>query len=116
MGRSVSIHLFNNSSVILTNPQVYSISGSCVRAPQPTVEKGASVMCAFGKTAGTVRGAVGVLTYDIAEDQEMEAVKRLAIMFSVPYDYNLFKNVFALGLAVMEREEAGLCSALSNEQ
>ncbi|KAJ8348796.1 hypothetical protein SKAU_G00273850 [Synaphobranchus kaupii] len=66
--RSVSIHLFNSTSNILINPQVYTYSGYCYDPPQPTVKKGVTEVCAFGHTKGTICGAVGVLTYDIAED------------------------------------------------
>ncbi|XP_061095083.1 DELTA-sagatoxin-Srs1a-like [Conger conger] len=94
--RSVIVHLTNSSSSVLINPQVYTSSGYSYDPPQPTVGKGATEVCAFGQTKGTARGSVGVLTYDIAKDRKIEAVKRLAIMFSVPFDYNLYENWFAL--------------------
>ncbi|XP_064190464.1 DELTA-thalatoxin-Avl1a-like isoform X1 [Anguilla rostrata] len=96
--RSVIINLTNSSSYILINPQVYTYSGYCYTSPKPTVEKKMTEKCSFGQTKGTASGAVGVLTYDITEDRKKKAVERLAIMFSVPFDYNLYENWFALGL------------------
>ncbi|KAG9331982.1 hypothetical protein JZ751_016258 [Albula glossodonta] len=96
--RRVSIHLMNLTNAnILINPQIYTYSGYCHDPPQPTVGKGVTEVCAFGHTKGTARGSVGVMTYDIATAQE-EASKRLAIMFSVPFNYNQYENVFALGV------------------
>lgn len=96
--RSLIIHLSNRTSCILINPQIYTFSGYCYVPPQPTVGKGVTEVCAFGHKKGTDCGSVGVLTYDITEDLKKEAVKRLAIMFSVPFDYASFENWFALGL------------------
>ncbi|KAG9331986.1 hypothetical protein JZ751_016262, partial [Albula glossodonta] len=84
--RSVTIHLINHSnSHILVHPS---------DPPQPTVQSGETVKCSFNKTAGAARGAVGVMTYDITNSSN-EVFQRLAIMFSVPYDYNLYENYFA---------------------
>ncbi|KAG7488318.1 hypothetical protein MATL_G00032540 [Megalops atlanticus] len=86
-GRSVVIYLTNRSQTyILTSPQVYTYSGYCADPPQPTVTQGETEICSFRKTTGTACGAVGLLTYDITNDQR-ESVERLAIMFSVPFDY-----------------------------
>ncbi|KAG9331981.1 hypothetical protein JZ751_016257 [Albula glossodonta] len=95
--RSVSVHLKNcTESHVLINPQVYTYSGYCRNPPQPTVGKGVTEVCSFGHTEGTARGAVGVMTYDIIEDRK-NAVQRLAILFSVPFDYASFTNRFAVG-------------------
>ncbi|XP_061096831.1 DELTA-sagatoxin-Srs1a-like [Conger conger] len=94
--RSVSIHLSNFSHHILTNPQVYTFSGYSCTPPHLTLGKAAKGICTFGSGEGAI-GAVGVLTYDINEGLREKAVKRLAIMFSVPFDYNLYQNWFALG-------------------
>ncbi|KAJ8377133.1 hypothetical protein SKAU_G00077170 [Synaphobranchus kaupii] len=94
--RSVSIYLSNCSSNILINPQVYTYSGNCFEPPQPTLPKGVAEI-SFGSTSASSSGAVGVMTYDITEDRK-NAGKRLAIMFSVPYNYNHYENWFALGL------------------
>ncbi|XP_036374633.1 DELTA-actitoxin-Afr1a-like [Megalops cyprinoides] len=97
-GRSVVIYLTNRSQTyILTSPQVYTYSGYCSDPPQPTVTQGETEICSFRKTAGTACGTVGLLTYDITNDQR-KTVERLAIMFSVPFDYTYYDNWLALGL------------------
>ncbi|KAG9330394.1 hypothetical protein JZ751_025534, partial [Albula glossodonta] len=94
--RSVTIHLINHSkSHILVHPRFHTSSGFCSDPPQPTVQSGETVKCSFNKTAGAARGAVGVMTYDITNSSN-EVFQRLAIMFSVPYDYNLYENYFAV--------------------
>lgn len=55
-------------------------------------------MCNFGKGKAKATGAVGVLTYDLFKRELNRADETLAIMFSVPYDYNMYKNWFALGI------------------
>lgn len=55
-------------------------------------------VCNFSKTSGKTCGAVGVLTYDLFERQSNCAKEKVAIMFSVPYDYNMYKNWAALGI------------------
>ncbi|KAG7488330.1 hypothetical protein MATL_G00032670 [Megalops atlanticus] len=101
--RSVSIHLTNHTKTyILVNPQVYTHSGYCYNPPQPTVKEGIREICSFTKTTGTACGAVGVLTYDIANDCR-KTLKRLAIMFSVPFDYSYYENWFALGFFGTDR-------------
>ncbi|KAJ8277167.1 hypothetical protein GJAV_G00072160 [Gymnothorax javanicus] len=97
--RTASIHLTNNcKSNFLINPRVYTHSGYSYNPPQPTVKKERTEVLTFGHTKGSARGAVGVLTYDITADRKTEAVKRLAVMFSVPFDYASNENLFALGL------------------
>lgn len=55
-------------------------------------------VCNFSKTSAKASGAVGVLTYDLFERQNNCAKETLAIMFSVPYDYNMYKNWVAVGI------------------
>ncbi|KAL7873652.1 hypothetical protein AOLI_G00127230 [Acnodon oligacanthus] len=75
----------------------YITSGYCFHPPQPTIAINTTAVCAFSKTARVARGAVGVLTYQILAD-EKDCVGELAIMFSVPFDYNRFKNWFGLNI------------------
>ncbi|XP_076867089.1 uncharacterized protein LOC143518482 [Brachyhypopomus gauderio] len=96
--RNIVIQITNYSdSYILRNPRVYTNSGYCQTPPQPTIQKKTVEACSFTKTSDTARGAVGVLTYQILNDKK-NTVGELAIMFSVPYDYNLYENWFALGI------------------
>lgn len=72
-------------------------SGHCHSPPQPTVRPQKTEVCNFGKTSAKATGAVGVLTYDIMERNNV-VKEKIAIMFSVPYDYNLYKNWVAVGI------------------
>lgn len=61
-------------------------------------------VCNFSKTAAKASGAVGVLTYDVLESGKSEASERVAVMFSVPYDYNLYENWAAVGIYDVSKE------------
>lgn len=61
-------------------------------------------MCNFTKTSAKASGAVGVLTYDLFERNSGKAREKVAIMFSVPYDYNMYKNWLALGIYGEDKE------------
>lgn len=60
---------------------------------------------------------MGVLIYDIAEEQERHEC--LAIMFSVPYNYSKFQNQFALGFFekrfISEKSMEGVYKIMANE-
>lgn len=73
-------------------------SGFCQNPPQPTVHSVEPVVCAFTKDDNTATGAVGLLTYDLFHKTSRVCSKRMAIMFSVPYDRNLYKNKLAIGV------------------
>lgn len=61
-------------------------------------------MCNFSKTSAKATGAVGVMTYDLFERHSNSAKETLAIMFSVPYDCNMYKNWFAIGIYSLGKE------------
>lgn len=73
-------------------------SGYCKHPPQPTIRTSLSQVCSFEKEDLTPTGAVGLLTYDLFHKQSRVRSQRMAIMFSVPYDRNLYKNRLAVGL------------------
>lgn len=56
----------------------------------------------FSKTGGTARGSVGVFTYDLYDTAADRAEKKIAVLFSVPFDYGLYSNWYAVG--VFDRE------------
>lgn len=60
-------------------------------------------VCTFSKDSGKGTGAVGVLTYDVYKGQ-VKVREKIAIMFSVPYDYNIYKNWAAVGTFKSDRE------------
>ncbi|XP_036449146.1 DELTA-stichotoxin-Hcr4a-like [Colossoma macropomum] len=96
--RNVTIQITNYSDEFtLTNPRTHNISGCCYHPPQPTIATKTQETCSFSKTSYAACGSVGVLTYQIRRN-ETDHVGELAIMFSVPYDYNVYENWFALGI------------------
>ncbi|XP_066507591.1 DELTA-stichotoxin-Hcr4a-like [Hoplias malabaricus] len=97
--RNVAIQISNFSTkYILKNPRVFTSSGYSHSPPQPTVRKGTMESCSFTKNPEKAYGCVGVLTYDVCTNNKSDAVCRLAIMFSVPYNYTRYENWFALGI------------------
>ncbi|XP_061701617.1 bryoporin-like isoform X2 [Syngnathoides biaculeatus] len=97
--RNCSFEITNVSSVYcLVNPKVYMSSGFCCHPPQPTVRSARTELCSFIKDDHTVTGAVGLLTYDLFHMQGRACSQRMAVMFSVPYDRNLYKNRLAVGV------------------
>lgn len=84
--------------------RVYLDSGNCHSPPQPTVRPLKTEVCNFTKSSAKTSGAVGVLTYDLFERHSNSAKEKVAIMFSVPYDYNLYQNWFAVGLYDKDKE------------
>lgn len=73
-------------------------SGFCKHPPQPTIRSNAAEVCSFIKDDHTATGSVGLLTYDLFHKQSKVCSERMAIMFSVPYDRNLYKNRLAVGM------------------
>lgn len=59
--------------------------------------------CTFTKSSSSLTGAIGVLMYDLVGRSHTGSNERLAIMFSVPWDYNLYKNWFAVGIYMAGR-------------
>ncbi|XP_030622868.1 DELTA-thalatoxin-Avl1a-like [Chanos chanos] len=96
--RSCTIKIENHSNVYsFAHPKVWMHSGYNNQLPSPTVDINTTEECAFSKAAGAARGAVGVLTYELLKSKS-SSNKLLAIMFSVPYDYNLYENWLAVGI------------------
>ncbi|KAI4874692.1 hypothetical protein NFI96_021611 [Prochilodus magdalenae] len=96
--RNATIQIINYSETsILANPRTHTTSGYCFLPPQPTINRRTKEACSFSKTPHTACGSVGVLTYQIRKNGTYN-VGELAIMFSVPYNYNHYENTFALGI------------------
>ncbi|XP_032393462.1 bryoporin [Etheostoma spectabile] len=77
----------------LLNPCQYTDSGSCTQTPSPRIGPHSSGSALFTKTPYTAKGSVGILTYEL-----QDSTVQIAVMFSVPYDYNLYSNVYAVGI------------------
>ncbi|XP_024127507.1 bryoporin-like [Oryzias melastigma] len=97
--RHCTIEITNvSSSYCLINPKVYMSSGFSYHPPQPTIRTTMTEVCSFTKDDHTATGAVGLLTYDMFHMPTRVISQRMAIMFSVPFDYNLYKNRLAVGV------------------
>ncbi|XP_034076029.1 actinoporin-like protein isoform X2 [Gymnodraco acuticeps] len=97
--RSVTIEISNvTNNYCLIKPRVFFENGETYNPPQPTVRPLKTEVCTFSKSGGQATGAIGVMTYDLFERSQNDYIETLAIMFSVPWDYNLYKNWFAVGL------------------
>ncbi|XP_035523446.1 DELTA-actitoxin-Afr1a-like [Morone saxatilis] len=103
--RNVTIEISNiTNNYCLVDPKVYLESGNCHSPPQPTVRPLKTEVCNFSKTTAKATGAVGVLTYDLFERQSNCAKEKVAIMFSVPYDQNMYKNWVGVGIYEVGKE------------
>ncbi|XP_070697620.1 DELTA-sagatoxin-Srs1a-like [Pempheris klunzingeri] len=97
--RSCCIEINNTSGCYtLANPRVFTESGNC-EVPLPPMVGPCSVGNAlFNKTTGAATGAVGIFTYDLFNGDLGDYSHIVAVMFSVPYDRNLYSNWFAVGI------------------
>ncbi|KAF7652095.1 hypothetical protein LDENG_00101880 [Lucifuga dentata] len=97
--RSCTVELNNASGCYtLTNPRVFTESGYCEVPPPPVVSPCSAASGMFNKTTGAATGAVGVFTYDLFNPDLNDYSHIMAVMFSVPYDRNLYSNWFAVGI------------------
>ncbi|XP_065133508.1 tereporin-Ca1-like [Paramisgurnus dabryanus] len=102
--RSCTIQITNKTKEYnLINPQVYTVSGYCCHPPQPTISSTNTEVCSFTKIQNTACGAVGVLTYDLYHAETRVCSDRMAILFSVPYDYILYSNILGVGVFEITR-------------
>ncbi|XP_069579465.1 DELTA-stichotoxin-Hmg2b-like [Brachyistius frenatus] len=103
--RNVTIEITNlTNDYCLIDPKVFLENGNCHSPPQPTVRPLKTEVCIFSKSSSKATGAVGVLTYDLYERHRKRADEKIVIMFSVPYDSNMYKNWFAVGIYNKDKE------------
>ncbi|KAE8283875.1 DELTA-sagatoxin-Srs1a [Larimichthys crocea] len=97
--RNCVMEITNVSSVYcLVNPKVHMESGFVFSPPQPTVRTTKTEVCSFTKDDNTASGAVGVLTYELFDMRKRHCNELIAVMFSVPFDYNFYKNWLGVGI------------------
>ncbi|XP_070834117.1 DELTA-sagatoxin-Srs1a-like [Chaetodon trifascialis] len=97
--RNCYVEINNNSgSYTLCNPRVFIESGCCEVPLSPIVGPCSTASALFNKTTGAATGAVGVFTYDLFNNNLNDYNHVMAIMFSVPFDRNLYSNWFAVGI------------------
>lgn len=73
-------------------------SGFVFSPPQPTLCTQKTEVCSFTKDDNTASGAVGVMTYELFHMQRREREGMMAVMFSVPFDYNFYSNWLSVGI------------------
>ncbi|KAG9268252.1 DELTA-thalatoxin-Avl1a-like [Astyanax mexicanus] len=96
--RNVTIKITNSScKYTLKHPRTYTYSGYCNEPPELTIIENAKKTCSFTKTTASIYGSAGVLTYQILTKENL-CIGQLAIMFSVPYNFGVYENWFALGI------------------
>ncbi|XP_033986691.1 DELTA-actitoxin-Afr1a-like [Trematomus bernacchii] len=96
--RQCDIEIVNDcTTYTLCNPRRYTSSGYCTTLSQ-TVAPLSSGNASFQKNANTALGAVGVFTYDLLNNSTSLTDETIAVMFSVPYDYNWYSNWYAVGV------------------
>ncbi|XP_029997741.1 DELTA-sagatoxin-Srs1a-like [Sphaeramia orbicularis] len=97
--RQCSVEITNNcSKYVLSKPSVHIVSGFCADPLPPLINPWSSGNALFAKTPNTACGSVGVFTYDLVDHVKKETTMKIAVMFSVPYDFNLYSNWFAVGI------------------
>ncbi|RWS04162.1 hemolytic toxin Avt-1-like protein [Dinothrombium tinctorium] len=93
----------------LKKPRYYLVSGTNQDPPPPVIRSGSKEACLFRKISDTATGSVGVLSYEIHKvkrdkDNPNKVVStkfngdKLYLMWSIPYDYNLYDNWHAVGI------------------
>ncbi|TDH03532.1 hypothetical protein EPR50_G00164400 [Perca flavescens] len=103
--RKCTIEIENKcSEFTLCNPVLHIFSGSCESPLSPTLAPSESGTAQFIKTSYSARGAVGVFTYDIQNKSKELTHGKVAIMFSVPFDYMLYSNAYAVGVFVNDKK------------
>lgn len=85
--------------VSFTNPEYWLSSGQCDDPPSNEIKAfSASDPILFSKTNDVARGTVGLLSYRFKGSQH-----KLVVMWSVPYDYNLYENWWNLDVVPINR-------------
>ncbi|CAL1600130.1 unnamed protein product [Knipowitschia caucasica] len=102
--RNCTVEITNvTSKYCLVNPKVFMEKGYSYSPPQPTVRSNHTEVFSFTKDDNTASGAVGVFTYELFHMEKRSASELMAVMFSVPFDYNFYKNW--LGVGVFEKSQ-----------
>ncbi|KAF3700643.1 DELTA-sagatoxin-Srs1a [Channa argus] len=103
--RQCTIKIKNNSSDYkLMDPRNYTYSGSCKKPLPATISVSSSGTGLFIKAPHTASGSVGVFTYDLYQNSTKQNRGKMAVMFSNPFDFNLYSNWFAVGVFDMNKQ------------
>jgi hypothetical protein len=96
--RKIAIAIVNNTEKKLINPKYYLEDGEIKRTDLTIYEKEVGFV-ASRKTEYSVFGTWGVVTYEIENTN-----KKLAIMWSVPYNYSIYENWFKLAIINLDNQ------------
>uniref|UniRef100_A0A096MBM6 Uncharacterized protein n=1 Tax=Poecilia formosa TaxID=48698 RepID=A0A096MBM6_POEFO len=97
--RQCTVEIQNKSSSLkLCESRVYVFKGNCESPLPPTLSPSESGSALFIKKVYTASGSAGVFMYNIVQKSNDEIKGRLAVMFSVPFDFNIFCNWYAVGI------------------
>lgn len=77
---------------------MFTESGCCEDPLPPIVGPCSAASAMFNKTTGAATGSVAVFTYDLFNADLNDYSHIMAVMFSVPFDRNLYSNWFAVGI------------------
>ncbi|XP_044187674.1 DELTA-actitoxin-Aas1a-like [Thunnus albacares] len=102
--RQCTIEIKNDGKFSLCNPRTHIERGSCVIPLPPFIASSKCGAAQFSKTAHTACGSVGVFTYDVLEKDKDQPTEKIAVMFSVPYDFNMYSNWYAVGIFEKSKE------------
>ena len=96
--RKIAIAIANDTEKELINPKYYLEHGEIKRADLHIYEKEVGFV-ASRKTEYSTFGTWGVVTYEIKNTN-----KKLAIMWSVPYNYGIYENWFKLSIINLDSQ------------
>eukprot|EP00064_Thunnus_orientalis_P025602 superscaffoldBa00013371_g25994 len=102
--RQCTIDIKNECKFSLCNPRMYIESGGCAIPLSPFIAPSKCDVVEFSKTPNTACGSVGVLTYDLLEEDTDQPTEKIAVMFSVPFDFNMYSNWYAVGIFEKSKE------------
>ena len=86
------VDIWNNTCFKLINPITVLVTGQCLDCPPLKILPNEAGVCAFSKGFGLF-GAFGLISYEIEYSS-----RRLAIMYSVPWNRMFYDNWYAIAL------------------
>ncbi|XP_076151975.1 uncharacterized protein LOC143135131 [Alosa pseudoharengus] len=101
--RQCNIEIENTSIFTLYNPRSYCNSEFCAAPLPPRLGPSETGSACFSKNPNAACGAVAVFTYDIYEKSKDRSIGKIAVIFSNPYDFNLYSNWYAVGVFNMKK-------------
>lgn len=132
--RLIDIEIRNDSRFKLIKPKWFMISGKNQVPPSPVIKPSCRAICSFRKTNFSLRGTVGILTYEFEDKnpikeiiQQMKITKqktlnpttgctKLVLMWSVPFDRNTCLNYHAIGIKKDVTEDINLFESMYKKE